>query len=97
MSKLILRDASPLFSLVAIDALDLLLKLKMRVVLTDYLAWEATRSGSPTALRIAKLLADNAADKSVEVIDTEVGADRIRKEKAGIFDKRKDVGEDAIF
>jgi hypothetical protein len=95
--KLILPDASPLFSLVAIDALDLLLLLKMRVVLTDYVAWEATRSGTPTALRIAKWIADHKDDKSVEVIDTEVGADRIRKEKAGIFDKRKDVGEDTIF
>jgi len=95
--KLILPDASPLFSLVAVDALDLLLKLDMRVVLTDYIVFEATRTGSPTALRIADWIATNKANGDVEIVDTEVGADRIRKELAGIRDKRKDVGEDSIF
>jgi hypothetical protein len=92
--KIILPDASPLFSLVGIDALDLLLKPDMRVVVTDYVEWEATRNGSPTANRIAKWIADS---ELVEVVGTEVGADRIRKDKAGIFDRRRDVGEDSIF
>jgi hypothetical protein len=33
----------------------------------------------------------------VEIIATESGADRIRKEKAGISDKRKNVGEETVF
>ena len=33
----------------------------------------------------------------MEIIATESGADRIRKEKAGISDKRKNVGEETVF
>lgn len=93
--KVVLPDAGPLFSLASINALDLLLKLDMQIVLTDYVEWEATRSGSESAKRIAQWLADNK--RMVEVVPTETGADRIRKEKAGIADKRKDVGEDTVF
>jgi hypothetical protein len=94
-ARFILPDASPLFSLVVIDGLDLLLELGSRVVLTDYVEWEATRSGSATAQRIAKWIADNRG--AVEIIPTECGADRIRKEKAGIVDRRKNMGELSVF
>lgn len=93
--KIILPDASPLFSLASIDALDLLLKLDMPIKLTDYVAWEATRAGSQTAKSIEQWIANNP--DMVEVVPTETGADRIRKEKVGIADKRKDVGEDTVF
>lgn len=94
-TKVVLPDASPLFSFASIDALHLLQKLEMPIKLTDYVAWEATRSGSDTARRIAQWIADNPT--TVEVVSTETGADRIRKEKAGIADRRKDVGEDSVF
>lgn len=94
-TKVLLPDAGPLFSLASIDALDLLLKLDIPIRLTDYVAWEATRSGSETAQRIARWIEGNPG--IIEVVETEVGADRIRKEKAGIADRRKDVGEDSVF
>jgi len=94
-TKIVLPDASPLFSFASIDALDLLLKLDMPIKLTDYVAWEATRSGSDTAQRIARWIENNP--EMIEVVPTETGADRIRKEKAGIADRRKDVGEDTVF
>lgn len=94
-ARIILPDASPLFSLAAVDALDLLLKLGMPVVLTDYIEWEATRSGSVTAERIARWIAENKP--VVEVVATEGGADRIRKDKAGISDRRKNMGEESVF
>lgn len=94
-ARIILPDASPLFSLAAVDALDLLLKLDMPVVLTDYIEWEATRTGSVTAQRIAKWIAANKF--AVEVVATESGADRIRKDMAGISDKRKNIGEQTVF
>jgi len=94
-AQIILPDASPLFSLVAIDALDLLLKLEMRVVLTDYIEHEATRSGSATAERIRQWIENNKG--LVEVVPTETGAERIRKEKAGLEDRRKNAGEMSVF
>lgn len=94
-TKVVLPDASPLFSFASIDALDLLLKLEMPIKLTDYVAREATRPGSDTAQRIARWIENNP--EMVEVVATETGADRIRKEKAGIADRRKDVGEDTVF
>jgi hypothetical protein len=94
-ARIILPDASPLFSLAAVDGLDLLLKTGLRVVLTDYVEWEATRTGSESAQRISRWIAENKPQ--VEVIPTECGADRIRKEKAGISDRRKNVGEESVF
>src|SRR6201990_2040185 len=94
-ARIILPDASPLFSLVAIDALDPLLKFDAKVVLTDYIEWEATRNRSATAQRIEQWIANNPT--TVEVIETESGADRIRKDKAGISDKRKNIGEETVF
>lgn len=94
-ARIILPDASPLFSLVAVDALDLLLKLGTKVVLTDYIEWEATRNGSATARRIEQWIANNPT--AVEIVPTESGADRIRKDKAGIGDKRKNMGEQTVF
>lgn len=93
--RIIFPDASPLFSLACVDALDLLLELDVKVVLTDYVEWEATRSGSASSKRIAAWIAANPKD--VEGIPTEVGADRIRKDKAGIEDRRKNVGETTVF
>jgi hypothetical protein len=63
--------------------------------LTDYIEWEATRSGSVTTERIARWIAENKSE--VEVVATEGGADRIRKDKAGIFDRRKNMGEESVF
>lgn len=93
--RFIFPDASPLFSLASVDALDLLLKLDIKVVLTDYIAWEATRSGSASAKLISNWIEANP--ERIEIIDTECGAERIRKEKAGIQDRRKNMGENSVF
>ncbi len=94
-TKLILPDASPLFSLAGIDRLDLLLLPKLPVVLTDYIEWEATRNRGATALRIEKWIAGNRP--LVTVVETETGKDRIRKDRAGIPDRRKNMGEITVF
>jgi hypothetical protein len=93
--RFIFPDAGPLFSLASVDALDLLLELDIKVVLTDYIMWEATRSGSASSQRISAWIEANP--ERVEVIETESGADRIRKEKAGIQDRRKNMGENTVF
>jgi hypothetical protein len=93
--RFIFSDASPLFSLASVNALDLLLKLDVKVVLTDYIAWEATRSGTTSAKLISAWIDANPG--SIEIIETESGADRIRKEKAGIQDRRKNMGENTVF
>lgn len=93
--RFIFPDASPLFSLASVNALDLLLKLDIKIVLTDYIAWEATRSGSASAKLISAWIEANP--DRIEIIETEGGADRIRKEKAGIHDRRKNMGENTVF
>jgi len=94
-AKLIIPDAGPLFSFAAIGELNLLFELGIPVFLTDYIEWKTTRSETSTANRIAHWIADNS--ERVTVIETEAGADRIRKEKANIHDKRKNVGQLSIF
>jgi hypothetical protein len=94
-TRIILPDASPLFSFAAIDALPLLQEAGLPIILTDYIEWEATRSGSETAKRIANWIRSNR--QAISVIETETGKDRIQKESAGVPDKRKNVGEQTIF
>lgn len=94
-TRLILPDAGPLFSFAGIDGLDLLLRAELPIVLTDYIEWEATKSGSETALRISAWIGANRP--MVTVIETESGRDRIDKERKGLGDRRKNVGEQTIF
>lgn len=94
-TRIILADASPLFSFAAIDRLDILFAAGFPIALTDYVEWEATRSGSVTALRIADWLSRNRP--LVTVVETETGEEKIRKEKDGKADRRNNVGEITIF
>jgi hypothetical protein len=97
-TRIILPDAGPLFSFAAVDGgLDLLLAAGLPVVLTDYIEWEATRSGSATARRIRTWIDEHAA--SISVIETERGQDRIAREKAGTTARkqRHNIGEQTIF
>lgn len=97
-TKIILPDSSPLFSFVAVPGgLDLLLAPGLPIVLTDYTAWEPTRSGSQTATAIRAWI--DAHPETISVIKTERGQDRIAREKAGIVFKkeRRNVGEQTIF
>jgi hypothetical protein len=97
-TKIILPDSSPLFSFVAIPAgLDLLLAPGPPIVLTDYIEWEATRSGSHTAQAIRAWI-DTHRDV-ISVVETELGQVRIARERAGIASKkeRRNIGETTIF
>jgi hypothetical protein len=97
-TKLILPDTGPLFSFSAVrGGLDLLLAPALLVILTDYIEWEAIRSGSATAKTIQEWI-DSHCD-AIRVIETERGQDRIAKERAGIVPKkeRRNIGEQTIF
>jgi hypothetical protein len=94
-TKLMLPDASPLFSFAGIDRLDLLLLPRLPIVLTDYIEWEATRNRGVTAQRIERWIAGNRP--LVSVVETETGKERIRKDRAGIPDRRKNMGEITVF
>jgi hypothetical protein len=97
-TKVLLPDSSPLFSFVALPGgLDLLLAAELPVVLTDYIAWEATRSGSETAEAIGAWIAGHPDE--VSVVETELGQSRIAREKAGVAVKkdRKNIGEITVF
>jgi hypothetical protein len=97
-TKILLPDSSPLFSFVAVTGgLDLLLAAGLPIVLTDYIEWEATRSGSETARAIRSWI-DSHPDE-ISVVETELGQARIAREKAGIGVKkeRKNIGEVTIF
>jgi len=97
-TKIILPDRSPLFSFVSVSGgLELLLAPGLPIVLTDYVAWEATRSGSQTAHLIRAWIDGNP--DIISVIETELGQARIAREKAGIALKkdRKNIGEVTIF
>ncbi len=97
-TKVLLPDSGPLFSFVSIPGgLDLLLAPGLPLVLTDYIEWEATRSGSATAREIKAWL--NAHSDEVRVVETELGQARIAKEKAGTATKaeRRNIGEVTVF
>ncbi len=97
-TKIILPDSGPLFSFASVPGgLDLLLAAGLPIVLTDYIEWEATRSGSPTAKLIERWIADSPDD--ISVVETERGQDRIAREKNGVTSKklRRNVGEQTIF
>jgi hypothetical protein len=97
-TKLILPDSGPLFSFAAVDGgLELLLEAGLPIILTDYILWEATRSGSPTAILIGEWVADHPG--AISVVETERGQDRIAREKTGVASKkqRRNVGEQTIF
>jgi hypothetical protein len=66
-------------------------------VLTDYIAWEATRSGSQTAQTIRSWI--DAHPGVISVIETELGQFRIARERAGLAAKkdRRNIGETTIF
>ena len=96
--KILLPDAGPLFSFAAVEGgLELILAADLQIVLTDYIEWEATRSQSGSALAIARWIGDNP--KSITVIETERGQQRIAIERSGATTKRnrKNVGEQTIF
>jgi hypothetical protein len=97
-TKIVLPDSGPLFSFVAVPGgLDLLLAPGLPIVLTDYVAWEATRSGSDTAQAIRAWI--DAHPDAISVIETELGQFRIARERAGIAAKkdRRNIGETTIF
>ena len=97
-TKVLLPDSGPLFSFVAVPGgLDLLLAPGLPVVLTDYIEWEATRSGSATAKIIEAWIAEHGND--VTVVVTELGQARIAREKAGTVSKkdRRNIGEVTVF
>ena len=86
-----LPDAGPLFSFAAVPGgLDMLLLADLPITLTDYVFWEATRSGSGSAITIADWVKSRS---KVDIIETETGQLRIAAEKAGTAKKRKHVGE----
>jgi hypothetical protein len=96
--KVLLPDSGPLFSFVAVKGgLDLLLAPGLPVALTDYIEWEATRSGSETAKEIGAWIAGHP--DAISVVETELGQARIAREKAGTAPKkdRKNIGEITIF
>ena len=92
--KVVVPDAGPLFSFASIDALELLSKAGLPIVLTDYVEWEATKSGSETAERIRRWIRDE--HEAVTVIPTETGAARIEAERKGVAKKRSHFGEITI-
>ncbi len=98
-TNIILPDASPLFSFVALGAggLDLILAAGLPVILTDYIEWEATRSGSQTSKEIGDWIAANPT--MISIVETDLGQERIVKEKANAPTKRqrKNIGEATIF
>lgn len=96
--KVILLDSSPLFSFAAVpDGLDILLAAGLPIVLTDYIAWETTRSGSATAKAIGSWLEGHRDE--IAVIETELGQARIERERAGMATKkeRRNIGEITVF
>ncbi|MDP4021339.1 hypothetical protein Q8W71_01780 [Methylobacterium sp. NEAU 140] len=97
-TKVLLPDSGPLFSFVAVpDGLDLLLAAGLPLVLTDYIAWEATRSRSATARAIEAWIA--AHPDAIRVVETELGQARIAKERSGTAAKadRRNIGEITVF
>ena len=97
-TKIILPDAGPLFSFAAVDGgLDLLLAAGLPILLTDYIEWEAIRSGSATAIKIGQWIAKHP--DRISIVETERGQDRIAREKSGTASKkqRHNVGEQTIF
>ena len=97
-TKVMLPDSSPLFSFVSVSGgLDLLLAPGLPIVLTDYIEWEATRSGSETAKTIRAWI-DGHPDE-IRVVETELGQARIAREKTGVASKkdRKNIGEITVF
>lgn len=97
-ARILLPDASPLFSFAAVEnGLDLILAAGLPVVLTDYIEWEATRSRSASADLIARWISANA--DRISVIETERGQQRIAMERSGTQPRkmRRNVGEQTIF
>lgn len=96
-TKIILPHAGPLFSFTAIDGgLELLLAAGLPIVLTDYIEWKATRSGTASARVIRAWIDANAG--AVSVIETERGQDRIAREKFGttLTKQQLNIGEQTI-
>jgi len=97
-TKIVLSDSGPLFSFVAVPGgLDLLLAPALPIVLTDCVAWEATRSGSDTAQAIRAWI--DAHPDAISIIETALGQFRIARERAGIAAKkdRRNIDETTIF
>jgi hypothetical protein len=97
-TKIVLPDSGPLFSFVAVPGgLDLLLAPALPIVLTDCVAWEATRSGSDTAQAIRAWI--DAHPDAISIIETALGQFRIARERAGIAAKkdRRNIDETTIF
>ena len=96
--KVLLPDSSPLFSFVAVPGgLDLLLAPGLPVILTDYIEWEATRSGSETAKTIRAWIASHPDE--LTIVEMELGQARIAREKSGAAAKkdRRNIGEVTVF
>lgn len=97
-TKVLLPDSGPLFSFVSVEGgLDLLLSPGLPIVLTDYIEWEATRSGSDSAKEIKAWIAGHR--NQITIVNTELGQARIARELTGTVSKkdRRNIGEVTVF
>lgn len=96
--EVLVPGSGPLFSFVSVPGgLDLLLAPGFPVYLTDYVAWEATRTGSVTALKIKEWISSHPDE--VKIVEMELGQARIEKEASGAATKAggRHLGEVTVF
>jgi hypothetical protein len=80
--SLIVTDTSPLFTLVLADALDVLLRPGVAVIIPDAVYIEATRvHGAPGAEQIMEWI--NAHLDAVRIVPTDIGIDQQRRLEEG--------------
>lgn len=93
--KLLLSDTGPLFTLALADALDLLGRLSVPVVLTDEVAHEATwNPQSEAATRVRRWI--DAKPAYLEVVETEIGRMAAELRRAG-HNTPSDLGEESVL
>jgi hypothetical protein len=92
--SVLLPDAGPLFTLAAAEALDLLGAAELDVVLTDEVAFEATRNEASTAAsRIRTWLATKPP--YLRTVETEIGAVARVARAQGL--EPRDLGEESLL
>lgn len=93
--KLLLSDTGPLFTLALAEALDLLGRLSIPVVLTDEVVHEATwNPRSEAAMRVRRWI-DGKPDY-LEIVETEVGRMAAELRRAG-KNAPTDLGEESVL
>ncbi|WP_448205235.1 hypothetical protein [Azospirillum sp. sgz302134] len=93
--KVLLADTGPLFTLALGDALDLLGRLSVPVVLTDEVVYEATWNTQSEAARLVRRWLDGKPDY-LEVVETEVGHMAASLRRAGM-NAPSDLGEESVL